>query len=69
MITCKCPANAALTTIPAQGCAQSFGQIQKVAFQRLQSAGVANSFTIEEVTLLADWTPLLTANGTARQPL
>lgn len=62
MITCKCPANAALTTIPAQGCAQSFGQIQKVAFQRLQqSAGVANEFTIEDIPLLAEWTPLLTA--------
>jgi hypothetical protein len=62
MITCKCPANAALTTIPAQGCVESFGQIQKVAFQRLQSAaGVKNSFTIEDIPLLANWTSLLSA--------
>ena len=62
MITCKCPANAALTTIPAQGCAQSFGQIQKVAFQRLQtSAGEKNSFTIEDMPILANWTDLMAA--------
>ena len=62
MITCSCPANAALTTIPAQGCAESFGQIQKVAFQRLKTAaGVINSFEVEEVDALASWTPLLAA--------
>ena len=50
MITCKCPANAALTTIPAQGCVESFGQIQKVAFQRLQtSAGEKNSFANKSI--------------------
>ena len=43
MITCKCPAEASLTTIPAVTCAESFGQIQKVAFQRLTSNGT-NAF-------------------------
>lgn len=62
MITCQCPANAALTTIPAQGCAESFGQIQKIAFQRLKTAaGVINAFEVEEITALASWTPLLAA--------
>lgn len=62
MITCKCPANAALTTIPAQGCVETFGQIQKVAFQRLQtSAGEKNSFTIEDMPILANWTDLMAA--------
>ena len=62
MITCPCPANAALKTIPAQGCAQSFGQIQKVAFQRLQSSGAKNSFTSSaDIKLLASWTALLAA--------
>lgn len=63
MITCKCPANAALTTIPAQGCAESFGQIQKVAFQRLQSAaGTKNSFTSSaDIKLKASWTALMSA--------
>lgn len=58
MITCSCPAATALTTIPAQGCAESFGQIQKVAFQRLVSSGTTkNSFTSSaEITALASWT-------------
>lgn len=40
MAICKCPAAAALPNIPNFTCAESFGQIQKVAFQRLyKSAG------------------------------
>lgn len=62
MISCPCPANTALTTIPAQGCAESFGQIQKVAFQRLQSAGTKNSFTSSaDIKLKASWTALMAA--------
>ena len=63
MITCPCPANTALTTIPAQGCAQSFGQIQKVAFQRINSAaGTKNSFTSSAaIGLKASWTALMAA--------
>ena len=63
MITCKCPANAALTTIPALCCAVSFVQIQKVAFQRLQSAaGTKNSFTSSaDIKLKASWTALMSA--------
>ena len=45
MQLCSCPAATALTTIPAVGCAESFGQIQKVAFMRLKKAdGTVNSF-------------------------
>ena len=63
MITCKCPAAASLPDIPAVKCAESFGQIQKVAFQRLtKDDGSKNSFTSEKaITLLASWTPLLAA--------
>ena len=62
MITCACPANAALTTIPAQGCAESFGQIQKVAFQRLTSAGSKNKFTsTAAIGVKASWTALMAA--------
>lgn len=63
MMTCQCPASAALTTIPAQGCAESFGQIQKVAFQRLNSsAGTKNSFTsAAAIGLKASWTALMSA--------
>lgn len=45
MQLCACPAASALTTIPAATCAESFGQIQKVAFMRLKKAdGTVNSF-------------------------
>lgn len=63
MFTCKCPAGAALPNIPTVDCAETFGQIQKVAFQRLTNdAGAKNSFTsAAAITLLASWTPKLTA--------
>lgn len=60
---CKCPAAAALPDVPAITCAETFGQIQKVAFQRLtKDDGTKNSFTsAAAITLLASWTPKLTA--------
>lgn len=62
-LTCQCPAAASLTTIPAVACGENFGQIQKVAFQRLRKAdGARNSFTTTASILLkASWTTLLTA--------
>lgn len=49
--------------VPAITCSESFGQIQKVAFQRLtKDNGSKNSFTSEKaITALASWTPLLSA--------
>lgn len=63
MITCQCPAAASLETIPNVQCAESFGQIQKVAFQRLHtSAGVRNSFTSSAaIGVKASWTALMAA--------
>lgn len=63
MAICKCPAAAALPNIPNFTCAESFGQIQKVAFQRLyKSAGGKNSFTTAAgIGKLASWSPLLAA--------
>lgn len=63
MITCQCPASAALTTVPAVTCPESFGQIQKVAFQRLKKAdGTKNSFvTASPITAKASWTALMAA--------
>lgn len=63
MAICKCPAAAALPNIPNFTCAESFGQIQKVAFQRLyKSAGGKNSFTADAgIGKLASWSPLLAA--------
>ena len=61
---CKCPAGTALPDIPVSNCPESFGQIQKVAFQRLyKSTGGKNSFTTTEgIGEKASWTPLLSAN-------
>jgi len=63
MQLCSCPAAAALTTIPAAGCPETFGQIQKIAFQRLKKAdGTANKFgSSNSITLKASWTALMAA--------
>lgn len=60
---CKCPAAAALPDVTPAKCSESFGQIQKVAFQRIfKDDNTKNSFTDEKrITALASWTPLLTA--------
>lgn len=62
-LVCSCPAAAAITTIPAVTCPENFGQIQKVAFQRLKKAdGTKNSFTSSAaITALASWTALMAA--------
>lgn len=63
-LLCSCPAATALTTIPGVTCPETFGQIQKIAFQRLKQAdGTKNAFaTLAAIQALASWTPLLTAN-------
>lgn len=50
--------------IPVSNCPESFGQIQKVAFQRLyKSTGEKNSFTTAAgIEKKASWTPLLSAD-------
>lgn len=66
-LICQCPAAAAIPTIPNVTCPENFGQIQKVAFQRLRQAdGTVNKFTTAASILLkASWTALLAAaNGT-----
>ena len=62
-LVCQCPAATALTTIPNVQCSENFGQIQKVAFQRLRKAdGTRNSFTnAASILLKASWTALLAA--------
>jgi len=65
-LICQCPAAAAIATIPNVVCPETFGQIQKVAFQRLRQAdGNVNKFTTAASILLkASWTALLAAaNG------
>lgn len=62
-LICQCPAAAAIPTIPNVTCPENFGQIQKVAFQRLRKAdGTRNSFTATAaITALASWTAQLSA--------
>lgn len=63
MSICKCPASTALADIPAVTCTESFGQIQKVAFQRIYSSGTTkNSFTAQSaIDKKASWTALTSA--------
>lgn len=60
---CKCPRATALPDIPVANCPESFGQIQKVAIQRLRKAdGSKNQFlATASIELLASWTPKLAA--------
>ena len=63
MQLCSCPAAGSLTTIPAASCPETFGQIQKIAFQRLRKAdGTKNSFTsTSSILLKASWTANMAA--------
>lgn len=70
-ITCQCPAAAAIPDLENVACAQSFGQIQKVAFVRLRKAdGTRNSFAVTgssgsetgSIKKLASWETKLAAD-------
>lgn len=54
--------------IPVSNCPESFGQIQKVAFQRLyKSTGEKNSFTTTAgIGEKASWAPLLSADDSTK---
>lgn len=62
-LICQCPAAAAIENVPNVTCPENFGQIQKVAFQRLTKAdGSKNSFSsTASILLKASWTALLSA--------
>lgn len=66
---CECPAAAAIPTIPVANCVESFGQIQKVAFQRLfKDDGTKNAFDSsgeprKDIKALASWTGFISANN------
>ena len=66
MLTCPCPADAALPDIPCMKCPERFGQIQKVAFQRLMADdGSRNKFNSTAgwttIDVLANWQSAMTA--------
>lgn len=60
---CKCPLGTALPDIPKFTCGESFGQIQKLAFQRLSDAdGTVSKFTSEKaITKKASWDTFMAA--------
>ena len=60
---CTCPAATAIGEVPNVSCPETFGQIQKIAFQRLRKAdGTKNSFvTASPITAKSSWTALLAA--------
>lgn len=68
MSICKCPAATALPDIEKVLCGESFGQIQKIAFQRLYTDGnIKNSFTTAQpITAKASWTTLTTAEDSSK---
>lgn len=68
MSICKCPASTALADIPKVNCSESFGQIQKVAFQRIYSSGTTkNSFTTAAaIDKKASWTALTSAEDSSK---
>lgn len=69
---CECPAAAAIPTIPVANCVESFGQIQKVAFQRLvKDNGTKNAFDSaaepkKDIKALASWAGFISANDSTK---
>lgn len=69
---CECPAAAAIPTIPVANCVESFGQIQKVAFQRLvKDKGTKNAFDSakepkKDIKALTSWTSFISANDSTK---
>lgn len=72
IMICECPAAAAIPTIPVANCVESFGQIQKVAFQRLvKGNGTKNAFDSaaelkKDIKVLASWTGFISANDSTK---
>ena len=64
MRNCTCPVGTYLTTIGTLTCPTSFGQVQKLIFQRAnQAAGLGTTTTIKT---LSTWTTLLAATDSTK---
>lgn len=71
MITCNCPPSASLPDIECVKCSERFGQIQKVAFQRVMNDdGTKNKFSavsgFSEINSLANWQAKMTAADSSK---
>lgn len=64
-LQCGCPVGPALPTIETPECKETLGQVQKILIQRVnKAAGEKN--TIEDPTLKATWTALLSAEDSTK---
>ena len=62
-LNCGCPVGSALTTLTTSPCKSSFGQIQRLLFQRrVKADGTLNVITEAAIKTLAGWNALITAN-------
>lgn len=58
MSTCTCPITGALPTIPVENCPTDFGQIQRIAFQRIASGSefvAGEGSTANPITKKSSW--------------
>lgn len=66
-LNCGCPVGQALSDITKQECKSSFGQIQKLLFQRkYASAGTLNTISATDIVTKTAWQTLLTATGSTK---
>lgn len=67
-LLCSCPQSAEIADITIESCKEDVGQIQKLLFQRIYSAGVLNTFVIASANpnLLASWTTRLSASDSTK---
>lgn len=63
---CKCPLGTKIPDIEKQGCAESFGQLQKVIFTRLKNGSSLNSISISDAKMKSGWTAKLEASDGTR---
>ena len=71
MLTCQCPSLTTLPDIPCVKCPERFGQIQKIAFQRLRADdGTKNGFPksggTDTITDIANWQSAMTAADSSK---
>lgn len=65
-LNCGCPVGAKLTSPVDQVCKSSFGQIQKILFQRRLNAGALNTISAAGIISAAGWSALTAAEDSTK---
>lgn len=65
-LNCGCPVGTKLTSPVDQACKSSFGQIQKILFQRKLNAGALNTISAANIITAAGWSALTAANDSTK---